>query len=173
MPVDLTPSLPKPAKSFELKGGHVLAALIVFFAVIFAVNATMMSLAIRTMPGIEVKSAYEASQQFNRRLDAIAEQDQRGWQVDVGTGGMRSGTPFSVHVRDKAGTELAGLTVGARFERPADARFDHKVVLADLGAGRYSAATPALAPGQWVVTIEILRGSERQFVSQRRIVVKE
>lgn len=178
MPVELPSSAPnvsggKPAKPFELTGRHVLIALITFFTVIAGVNFTMMNLAIRTMPGTEVKSTYEASQQYNRRLDAIAAQDRRGWQVDIATTGLHSGSPLGVEVRDHAGAVLAGLKVSARIERPTDARYDRRIALADLGAGRYAAAMPELAAGQWTITVEILRGNERQFVSQRRILIKE
>jgi nitrogen fixation protein FixH len=173
MPVELTPPMTKPAKSFELKGWHVLAMLVTFFAVIFAVNFTMMSLALRTMPGTDVKSSFEASQHFNGQLDAIAAQDSRGWQVDIGTATLRSGAPFQVSVRDRAGEALGGLTVTARIERPTDARFDQKLGLRDLGAGQYSADLPRLGAGQWQLTVEISRGAERLFVSQRRILLKE
>lgn len=183
MPVELPTRAPdasgadskgsKPAKPFELTGRHVLFALVAFFTVIATVNFTMMNLAIRTMPGTEVKSTYEASQQYNRRLDAIAEQDRRGWQVDIATSGLHSGSPLGVEVRDHAGTPLAGLKVSARIERPTDARYDRRITLADLGTGRYAAAMPELAAGQWTITVEILRGEERQFVSQRRILIRD
>lgn len=178
MPVELKSPLPnkagsKAAKPFELTGRHVLISLILFFSVIAAVNFTMMNLAIRTMPGTEVKSSYEASQQFNRRLDAIAEQDRRGWQVDIATGGIQSGSPLNVHVRDRAGEALGGLKISALIERPTTAQADRRIALADLGAGRYAAAMPVLATGQWTITVEILRGEERLFVSQRRVLIKE
>jgi nitrogen fixation protein FixH len=178
MPVDLhspAPKVlePKAVETFELTGRHVLISLILFFGVIATVNFTMMNLAIRTMPGTDVKSSYEASQQFNRRLDTIAEQDRRGWQVDIATGGIRSGSPLNVHVRDRAGEALGGLTITALIERPATARDDRRLALADLGAGRYAAAMPTIAPGQWVITVEIRRDEERLFVSQRRVLIKE
>ncbi|OYU47244.1 MAG: nitrogen fixation protein FixH [Rhizobiales bacterium PAR1] len=173
MPVELNPPMPKPTKSFELKGWHVLAMLVTFFAVIFAVNFTMMNLAIRTMPGTDVKSSFEASQHFNGQLDAIAAQDSRGWQVDIATGAIRSGAPLQVSVRDKAGEALGGLGVSARIERPADARFDKKLSLGDLGGGRYSVDLPQLGAGQWLLTVEISRGADRLFVSQRRVLLKE
>ncbi len=173
MPVDLQTSPPPAVKAGGLTGRHVLFALIAFFSVILAVNMTMMTLAIRTMPGSEVKSSYEASQRFNRGLDAIAEQDRRGWQVDIVTTGIRSGGPFSVHVRDRAGEALGGLRVEARIARPADARFDQRIALSDLGVGRYGAGLPELSPGQWLIGVEIFRGDDRLFVSQRRIVLKD
>jgi nitrogen fixation protein FixH len=177
MPVDLHSPVskilePKVAKTFELTGRHVLISLILFFGVIATVNFTMMNLAIRTMPGSEVKSSYEASQQFNRRLDTIAEQDRRGWQVDIATGNIHPGSPLDVHVRNREGEAIGGLTITALIERPATARDDRRLALADLGAGRYAAVMPTIAPGQWVVTVEIRRDEEKLFVSQRRILIK-
>lgn len=173
MPVELNPPMQKPTKSFVLTGWHVFAMLVAFFAVIIAVNFTMMNLAISTMPGSEVKSSFEASQRFNGRLDAIAAQDSRGWQVDIATGAIRSGAPLQVSVRDKAGEALGGLTVTARVERPTDARFDQKLALRDFGGGRYSVDLPQLGAGQWQLTVEISRGADRLFVSQRRVQLKE
>ena len=46
MPVELNPPMQKPTKSFVLTGWHVFAMLVAFFAVIIAVNFTMMNLAI-------------------------------------------------------------------------------------------------------------------------------
>jgi nitrogen fixation protein FixH len=173
MPVELQSAAPRAPERSGLTGRHVLFGLIAFFAVIFAVNATMMVLAIRTMPGTQVKSAYEASQHYNRELDAIAAQDRLGWQVDIATTGIRSGSPLNIHVRDRHGEALSGLTVRVSVERPTDARFDRTLSLADLGGGRYSAALPDLAPGQWMLGVEILRGDQRQFVSERRLILRD
>lgn len=173
MPVELNPPMSKPQKTFELKGVHVLAMLLAFFGMIGIVNAVMINLALTTLPGTQTKSAFEDSQKFNRQLDAIAAQDARGWQVDIMTAGLKSGAPLVVNAHDKAGETLGGLAVSARIERPTNARFDHALVLKDVGGGRYVAALPELEAGQWLLTVEMKRGSERVFVSQRRVVIKE
>lgn len=173
MPVELPPPAPLPVEKPGLTGRHVLIALVLFFAVIFAVNITMMTLAIRTMPGAEVRSSYDASQRFNRELDAIAAQDRRGWRVEIAAKGLRSGDTLGVEVRDRSGEVLEGLTLQARFERPIDASQDRQIAFGGLGGGRYSASVPELAAGQWALTVEIDRGGERQFVSRQRIVIRE
>jgi nitrogen fixation protein FixH len=173
MPVELSSSRPPAPEATGLTGRHVLFALLAFFGIIFAVNFTMMTLAIRTMPGVNAKSAYEASQHFNRALDTIAAQDRLGWQVDIATTGIRSGAPLNVHVRDRSGEALLGLAVRARIERPTDARFDRALTLTEVGDGRYAGPLPTLAPGQWTLIVEILRGSAQQFVSERRIILRD
>lgn len=177
MPVDLEPRAPRPGVSesatFTLKGWHVLAALIAFFAVIFAINATMIVAAIRTMPGTAVGSAYEASQRFNRRLEAIVAQDHLGWQVDIGTTNLRAGGTVSVEVRDRGGLIVSGLDARVRIGRPAIAGLDRDYILAETVGGRYVAALPPHAPGQWQVALELSRNGERIFTSTRRVLLKE
>ena len=56
------PASPKP-----LTGGKVLAMLIAFFGVVIGVNMIMMRLAIQTMPGTDVDSAYAASLAYEKR----------------------------------------------------------------------------------------------------------
>lgn len=173
MPVELRSATPPRPEKQGITGRHVLFALIAFFAVIATVNAVMIYLALQTMPGTQVKSAYEASQRFNRGLEAIATQDKLGWQVDVATTGLQSGAPLNIHVRDRNGETISGLEVQVRIERPTDARLDRKVRLVDTGGGRYGAALPDLAGGQWTLIVEIYRGESRQFVSERRIVLRD
>lgn len=173
MPAELPTPVPLPAAKPGLTGRHVFLALLAFFGVIFAVNMTMMTLAIRSMPGTEVKSTYEASQRFNRGLDVIAAQDRRGWQVDIAVKGIRNGGMLGIEVRDRAGQPLDDLTLRARFARPIDASQDRQAGFGNLGGGRYSATLPTLAAGQWALTVEIDRGGERQFVSRQRIVIQE
>ncbi|MCA0400723.1 MAG: FixH family protein [Proteobacteria bacterium] len=177
MPVELPTSRLAPSSGPEkaprkITGTHVLVALVAFFAVIFAVNMVMMTLALRTMPGIEVKSAYEASQRFNRELEAAQAQDQLGWQVDVVTARLKSGV-LGVELRDKTGAPLGGLEVFARIERPTDAKLDQRIKLFVEGPGRYGAEFPPLATGQWLLTIEARQGGARRFLSQRKVLLRD
>lgn len=179
MPVELNPpvargAVPEAGKpGFILKGWHVLAMMVAFFGVIIAVNMTMMTLALRSMPGVEVKSPFEQSQKFNKGLEAIAAQDSKGWQVDVIAGGLKAGTPLSVQLRDKSGEAIRGMSVSARFQRPTDARLDQAVDLREQGNGVYGAQVPDLAAGQWRLVVEVKRGETREFLSQQRVIHKE
>ena len=66
------PVSPKP-----LTGGKVLAMLIAFFGVIFSVNMVMMRLAIQTMPGTDVDSAYTASLAYEKEIVTAHDQNAR------------------------------------------------------------------------------------------------
>ena len=164
--------IPAPKSSeFRLSGRHVLLMMLAFFGVIAAVNAVMMTLAIRTMPGLEVKSAYEASQTYNAGLNSIAAQDQRGWKVEIWSAGIAKGAPLRVAILDAAGKPVSGLGGEARFERPTDKRMDQVFPLRETGEGIYEASIPALEPGQWDMAVELLRDHKRMFVSRRRVVL--
>lgn len=63
---------------FRMTGGKVLAIMVSFFGVIIAVNLTLAYNAVSTFPGLEVKNAYVASQNFNEELAA---QQALGWTV--------------------------------------------------------------------------------------------
>jgi nitrogen fixation protein FixH len=179
MPVELNApvarqegSVPEKAR-FTLKGSHVLVMLLAFFGVIGLVNAYMITMAIKTLPGIEVKSAFEQSQRFNKGLEALAEQNRKGWQVDVVSGGLRPGSPLSVQLRDKEGAPILGMNVITLMQRPTDARKDHRLELREIGSGVYSAVIPELEPGQWRLVVEVKRGEQREFYSQARVVAKD
>ena len=64
-----------------LTGRAVLIWLVAFFAVVFGVNGLMMTLALKTMPGTEVDSSYQAGNAFNAETAAARLQAERNWQV--------------------------------------------------------------------------------------------
>lgn len=160
-------------RAFVLTGKHVLLMLLAFFGVIGLVNAYFITVALKTLPGIEVKSAFEQSQKFNKALESVAEQDRKGWQVDVITGGLKHGAPVSVQLRERAGAPILGMNVAVKLQRPADARFDQRLDLKEQGNGVYAAPLPDLGPGQWRVSVEVKRGEEREFYSEGRVIAKE
>ena len=69
---------PKP-----LTGRKVLFMLVAFFGVVIGVNMTMMKLAIVTLPGTEVDSAYSASLAYEKEIMAARDQDARNWKIDA------------------------------------------------------------------------------------------
>ena len=54
-----------------------------FFAVVIGVNLIMMRLAIQTLPGTEVDSAYSASLAYEKEIATARAQSARNWKVDA------------------------------------------------------------------------------------------
>ncbi|MFX4450820.1 FixH family protein, partial [Acinetobacter baumannii] len=66
-----------------LTGRAVLFCLIAFFGTVIGVNMLMMKLAIDTLPGTEVDSAYRASLAYKNEIQAADEQNRRSWKVEA------------------------------------------------------------------------------------------
>src|SRR5664279_6102487 len=90
---------PKP-----LTGRKVLIMLLAFFGVVFGVNFTLMKLAIATLPGTDVDSAYSASLGYEKEIAAARDQDARAWKVDARVQrAADGGATVQVEARDNKG----------------------------------------------------------------------
>ena len=162
-----SPVSPKP-----LTGRMVLFVLVVFFGVVFGVNGLLMKLAIQTLPGTEVDSAYSASLAYEKEITAARDQDARAWKVDARVQrAADGGATVQVEARDNKGMPMAGLTFQGRFERPTDRRADQPVGLTDVGGGVYRGSAALIAPGQWDLVLEGDAAGQRMFLSKNRVLL--
>ena len=155
-----------------ITGRFVLIAVVGFFAVVIGVNVVMMRLAIATLPGTEVDSAYSASLAYQREIAAAEQQAVRRWKVDAHIERRPDGTA-SLNVLAKAqdGAPLIGLSVSGRLERPTDRRADQVFEVAEEGDGSYRGSAQGVVPGQWELVIEADSDGKRMFLSRNRIVL--
>jgi nitrogen fixation protein FixH len=158
---------PKP-----LTGRTVLFVLIGFFGVVFGVNFLLMKLAIDTLPGTEVDSAYSASLGYEKEIAAARDQNTRNWRVDAHIQrGPEGDATLHVEARDNGGAPLSGLKFQGRLERPTDRRADRPVALAEVGRGIYRGSAPLVAPGQWDLVLEGDAAGQRMFLSKNRVLL--
>jgi nitrogen fixation protein FixH len=155
-----------------LTGRKVFFMLVAFFGVVIGVNLVMMRLAIQTLPGTEVDSAYSASLAYEKQIIAARDQNARNWKVDahVERSGQ-GGATLQVEARDSSGRPMSGLQFQGRFERPTDRRADLPVVLAEVGIGVYCGSAVTIAPGQWDLVIEGVAMGQRMFLSKNRVLL--
>jgi nitrogen fixation protein FixH len=155
-----------------LTGRKVLAMVLAFFGVIIAVNATLTVLAVETLSGTEVASAYSASLAYKNEISAAQRQNERHWDVTAAARRDASGhVSVSVAARDARGTPIGGLALNVRLQRPVDKRFDRDVTLAEISPGTYAAALDDIVAGQWDLVIEADSGGAAMFRSRSRIVL--
>jgi nitrogen fixation protein FixH len=155
-----------------LTGRAVLFSLIAFFGVVIGVNMTMMMLAIDTLPGTEVDSAYSASLAYEGQIVAAHDQDKRNWKVDAHVERRPDGSAaVQVEARDASGAPMPGLSFLGRFERPTDRRADRAVTLTEASSGIYRGNAVAVGPGQWDLVLEGDVAGRRMFLSKNRIVL--
>jgi nitrogen fixation protein FixH len=156
-----------------LSGRTVLIFLLAFFAMVFGANLVMIKVAIDTLPGTDVDSAYKASLAYNREIHAAQEQAARRWSVvghiDRSAGGEAA---IKVEARDAGAAPLTGLGFSALLSRPTDKRADRLVGLSEGEPGTYRGRASDVAPGQWDLVIEADRGGERLFLSRNRVILK-
>jgi nitrogen fixation protein FixH len=155
-----------------LTGRKVLFILVAFFGVVIGVNMVMMRLAIQTLPGTEVDSAYSASLAYESEIAAAHDQNARNWKVDAHIGrDSGGGATVQVEARDKNGIPMSGLKFQGRFERPIDRRADKPVALAEVGIGIYRGNAAGIAPGQWDLVLEGEAAGQRMFLSRNRVLL--
>ena len=156
-----------------LSGRAVLGWLVAFFGVVIGVNLVMMKLAIDTLPGTDVDSAYKASLAYNAEIHAAQDQAARRWSV---TGHLErdpdGAAAVNVEARDAFNVPLTGLVFSVRLARPTDKRADRAVALLERGPGLYRGQVADVGLGQWDLVIEADRGSERLFLSRNRVILK-
>jgi nitrogen fixation protein FixH len=158
---------------FRLTGLHVLAMLIAFFGVIFAVNGVMTYLALETFPGAATASSYTASQRYNGEIAAARAQSDRGWQVEEHLSRVADGNArLSLTVADRAGRPVEALAVTARLQHPVKQGEDVVAELRQTGAGGYAGDFAGVEPGQWTLEIEARAGGDRVWRSENRVVLR-
>jgi nitrogen fixation protein FixH len=158
---------PKP-----LTGGVVLLLLLGFFGVVIGVNLTMMRLAIQTLPGTEVDSAYGASLAYENEIVAARDQNLRNWHIEAQVQRSSEGRAMlQVQARDSGGQPVSGLKFVGRFERPIDRRADQAVTLAETGIGIYSGTAAMILSGQWDLVLQADRADQRMFLSRNRMLL--
>jgi nitrogen fixation protein FixH len=160
------------ASSKPLTGRKVLVMLLAFFGIVIGANLTMMKLAMQTLPGTEVDSAYSASLAYEKQITAAHDQNARNWKVDARIVRSADGVAtLQVEARDNTGKPMSGLKFHGRFERPTDRRADQVVALAETGMGVYRGSAPVIAPGQWDLVLEGDAAGRRMFLSKNRVLL--
>lgn len=155
----------QPTKApFTVKGWHVAAGVVAFFALVIGVDSVFLTLAYRTHPGQVAPRPYEAGLIYNAELERQRAQAALGWRAAA------EARPDGVVVTmlDRDGTALTGLKVTAELQRPATEHGRTSLVLTETAPGQYSAARADLS-GAWDTRVEARDDSGPAFVAERRL----
>jgi nitrogen fixation protein FixH len=154
----------KPSKPpFAVKGWHVAAGVVAFFALVISVDAAFLVMAYRTHPGQVAPRPYEAGLIYNAELERLRVQDALGWRA----GAEARANGLNVLMQDREGRPLTGLKVSATLQRPATEQGRAEVALKEEAPGRYG-ADRALS-GVWDARIEATDSAGRSFIAERRL----
>ena len=160
----MTPRTKSPKRPFVVRGWHVAAGVVAFFALVVGVDACFLVMAYRTHPGQVASRPYEAGLIYNAELERQRVQDALGWRA----GAEASANGLGVLMQDRDGRPLAGLRVSVTLQRPATEQGRAKLVLIEGAPGQYR-ADRALS-GAWDARIEAVDGAGRTFVAERRLL---
>ncbi len=130
----------------KFTGRHMAAILITFFAVVVAVNLLLARLASSTFGGVVVANSYVASQNYNRWLDAAAQERSLGWQAAA-----QRRPDGRLAVALTGAPEGAEVTAIARH--PLGRMADLRLAFARDMAGTFVSHEP-LPAGRWRLRIE-------------------
>jgi nitrogen fixation protein FixH len=133
-----------------LQGRHVLLALSAFFGVMFVVNGIFVYAAMTTFSGGDTSDPYRKGLNYNATLKADERQAERGWRTELDYDAKTRKLELSF--LDKAAAPVTGLSIRAKLSRPATAKQDRHIVLAETSPGVYDAAID-LAPGLWILSV--------------------
>lgn len=154
----------------QLTGRMVLACLVTFFGIVFAMNVVLVRVALSSFSGVETESSYKAGLTFKRDADAAQAQDARHWAVDADLKKNGGETNVTLTARDADGRPLTGLATIARLSHPTDRRRDVVLDLSETGPGRFQGLV-AIPDGQWDLVIELTRNGETVFRSKSRVTL--
>lgn len=156
----------------QLQGRHVLAMILAFFGVVFAVNGYFLASALTTYTGVVASEPYRKGLAYNIRIAADERQSQLGWQDAIGF--TRAGD-LVLTLSDQAGAPVRGLAVSGTIARPSTARHDRAVRFIENAMGLYAANIDTLASGSWIVSIKARLSAmddEPVYRSRRRLWLK-
>lgn len=126
----------------------------IVLAVFIAIQALMITIAAHAFEGPDDPQYYNEGLHYNQELDARQRQAGLEWQA------LPVIAPDTVGLDlHKVGQPVGGARVTVTVGRPATRREDLTLHLAETSPGRYR-TTCHLAPGVWVVTFDVSRGSD-------------
>jgi nitrogen fixation protein FixH len=165
----------RPAVPFRLTGRHVLVTFIGFFAIVFTVNGVMLNAAFRTMPGLDARNGYDASQRFNADIAAATAQAERGWKVAADVHREGDHVVVVATFAEPSGTPVSYLAADAVLAHPTVRRFDRALILSETAPGRYEAATADLPAGSWTLLLTARLDPEAApvFTSRNRLMLRQ
>ncbi len=155
-----------------LRGIHVLAMLVVFFALIISVDAYFIVRAVATFPGEQVKNSYVLGLDYNREVERRDRQRKLGWRAEAGIVQI-GGQHVLVHLTSAAAEPVRGLAVSVRVFSAAVGGVDETIALEERKPGSYVAPISLPSRAHVEMRISALRSGDAEpaFEAVKTLVV--
>lgn len=135
------------------------------FALVVAVNATMIWLAVGSFSGLYTAKPRDRGLHYNAIVEAQRSRDALGWHVD--TAWQAAAKRLEVAVFDAAGQPLAGARVVVELVRPVEKQPPLVVAMDAIDIGRFAGQVELPARGNWDVDIVVEHHGERYALTRR------
>lgn len=135
------------------------------FAIVFAVNGTMMWLAISSFSGLYSDHARERGVHYNQLVQEQRSRDALGWTVQ--TGWQADSNQLGLTLLDAGGKPLQDASVTVELNRPAEKMPPLPVVMTNQGQGRFTGVVTLPERGNWDADIVIDAGGHHFAVTKR------
>jgi nitrogen fixation protein FixH len=149
-----------------IRGWHVLAAMLAFFAAVTAVNSVMIYDALSTFGG-DTPDAYRTGLAYNQRIAEQASQDRLGWTETTAFDPAKS--EFRITLKDSDGHGIDGLHLTASVGRPATDVFDRDFPLRPEGQGTYVGEVSNLSEGTWLASVAARQDAAGDVVYRSKV----
>ncbi|HQS13980.1 FixH family protein [Reyranella sp.] len=151
------------------RGRHIPWLFVAGFAIVFAVNGTMIGVAVGSFSGLYTPKPRDRGLHFNEVIAAQQARDALGWRVEPT---WRPGSDdLEIAVFDRTGQPLAGAQVAVALVRPAEKGAVVGVAMEAVEIGRHAGHVALPARGNWDVDISVERGGQR-FAQTRRMFLR-
>jgi nitrogen fixation protein FixH len=121
-----------------------------FFGATIAVNATFITLALRTHPGVDVQQAYVQGVNYNDRLELRRRQAELGWSAQIN----HVGDELIVEVLDMENARVSGLILLGQINHPTDTALDCVISLQEDSDALYRTHLPCRVGTGWRVKLQ-------------------
>lgn len=135
--------------AFRIRGWHVLASLVLFFAAIIAINVAFAVAAVQTFPGEDERRSYTQGLHYNDVLAERHAQAEMGWRARGAFASTADGAQLVINLIDRAGRPIEGATLNGVLRWPPSESGDRALTFEPQGHGRYVARIGTLNAGRW------------------------
>ena len=131
------------------------------FLLVVAVNAIMITVAVKSFTGLTTTEPYTRGLRFNDQIREAEVYERLGWKIAARfrPTSARIGT-IEINLADRDGAPITDAEVNAEFSRPVEKGHDFTLTLRSVGGGRYVGNLEFPLAGIWDVKYRIERGAQ-------------
>jgi nitrogen fixation protein FixH len=155
--------------STSIRSSYIPWIFIAAFALVFAVNGTMIWFAVSSFSGLYGNGAREREYHYNQVIAEQKARDALGWKIN--TSWRAEENRLQIDVVQADGSALPGARINAQLVRPAEKQTPLALELAEFGDGRFAGYVNLPKRGNWDLDILVV-AQGHDFAITRRLFLQ-